>query len=159
MNIKNKFFFIFIFIVFTLDRLSKVIVINESLSKNSLEIYSSKFINLILVWNEGIAFGMLSLENNIFYNLLSLFIFIVILLIIFLSTKSKYLEKYSYGMIIGGAFGNLFDRIYYKAVPDYIDFHYNGFHWFTFNVADIFITLGLIMLINLEIFKKYEKNT
>ena len=65
--------------------------------------------------------------------------------------KSQGLERFSFLMIVGGSLGNIFDRIFYSAVPDFIDIHINNFHWFIFNVADIFITLGILFLISIEI--------
>ena len=62
-----------------------------------------------------------------------------------MATKSKTSEKIIFSIIIGGAIGNLYDRLTYNAVPDFIDLHYNNFHWFTFNVADIFITIGILI--------------
>ena len=71
--------------------------------------------------------------------------------------KSDGFKKYSLLMILGGALGNIFDRIFYGAVPDFIDFHVGNFHWFIFNVSDIFITSGVIIMILIEIFsKKYD---
>ena len=107
-----------------------------------------------MIWNEGIAFGLFSFDQKIYYNLLTIFIFIIILIIFWLMIKSKGLEKFSFIMIIGGSLGNIFDRIYYSAVPDFIDIYFDNFHWFIFNVADIFITLGVILLIILEFFPK-----
>lgn len=153
----KKIFFFIIIITFLIDRITKLLVLHFSKDINSIELYLSKYINLILVWNEGIAFGMLSLKNNLSYNFLSLFILMIILFLIFLASKSKNIEKYCLASIIGGAIGNLFDRFYYKSVPDFIDIHYNNFHWFTFNVADIFISIGVIVLISNEFLKKNEK--
>ena len=72
-------------------------------------------------------------------------------------TKSNGLKKYSLLMILGGALGNVFDRIIYKAVPDFIDFHVGNFHWFIFNVSDIFISVGVILMVILEIIDKPKK--
>ena len=68
--------------------------------------------------------------------------------------KSKSIEKFGFMMILGGSMGNIFDRLYYFSVPDFIDIHFNNFNWFIFNVADIFISLGVTFLIYLEFFKK-----
>jgi len=112
-----------------------------------------------LIWNEGIAFGLFSFDEKLYYNLLTIFIILVTILIIWLMFKSKGFERFSFIMIIGGSLGNIFDRVFYSAVPDFIDFHVNNFHWFIFNVADIFITLGILFLISIEIFNnKKEKN-
>ena len=152
--IKAKFL-INLFIVlsiFTLDRLSKIYVIYLDNANLTSEIYSSKFLNIHLIWNEGIAFGLFSFNKNNIYILLTFFILLIILIIFYMAIKSDGLKKYSLLMILGGALGNVFDRIYYKAVPDFIDFHIQDYHWFIFNVADIFITLGVIFMIIFEIF-------
>ena len=156
MNLKkiNSNFYlnlIIIFVIFILDRLSKLYVIYLDKINNSSEIFSSKFLNIYLIWNEGIAFGLLSFEKDNLYNILTSLIIIIILFLLFLITRSTGLKKYSLTMIIGGALGNVFDRIYYKAVPDFIDFHVGNFHWFIFNIADIFITIGVILMILLEL--------
>ena len=163
MIIKNleKNFFINLFLVlliFLIDRLSKIYVIY--LDKNFLgsEIYSSKFLNIKLIWNEGIAFGLFSFDEKNLYNVLTLFIVIIILIIFFMFIKSIGFKKYSLLIILGGALGNVFDRIFYKAVPDFIDFHVGNYHWFIFNIADIFITLGVIFMIFLEFFSTTNNN-
>ena len=140
-----------VFSIFLLDRLSKIYVIFLDNKFFGSEIFSSKFLNIILIWNEGIAFGLLSFNEKIFYNLLTFIILIIILIIFFMVLKSYGFKKYSLLMILGGALGNVYDRIFYGAVPDFIDFHIGNFHWFIFNVADIFITLGIIFMIMLEI--------
>ncbi len=150
-----------VFLIFLFDRLSKTYVIFIDNKFSGSEIFSSKFLNIILIWNEGIAFGLLSFNEKIFYNLLTFIILIIILIIFFMVLKSYGLKKYSLLMILGGALGNVYDRIFYGAVPDFIDFHIGNFHWFIFNVADIFITLGVIFMIIIEITgnnknKKYE---
>ena len=151
----------FIFLIFLLDRVSKTYVIYLNDKLLGIEILSSKFLNIRLIWNEGIAFGLLSFNEKIFYNLLTFIILVIILIIFFMALKSYGLKKYSLLMILGGALGNVYDRIFYGAVPDFIDFHIGNFHWFIFNVADIFITLGVIFMIIIEITgnnknKKYE---
>ncbi len=150
-NILNLFFVIFIF---TLDRLSKIIILKFSEPLNELNISITSFINFNLIWNEGIAFGLLSFDNQVYYNLVTLLIVLITLIIIWLANKAIGIEKISFLMIVGGSLGNLFDRIYYSSVPDFIDISVNNFHWFIFNVADIFITIGVILLIILEFFKK-----
>jgi len=141
----------FIFLIFLLDRVSKTYVIYLNDKLLGIEILSSKFLNIRLIWNEGIAFGLLSFNDKIIYNLLTFIIFIIILIIFFMVLKSYGLKKYSLLMILGGALGNVYDRIFYGAVPDFIDFHVGNFHWFIFNVADIFITFGVIFMIVIEI--------
>ena len=158
LNDKEKILFIHNFFYFFLDRITKIIVINYTNNSNSLDLFSSKYLNFSLIWNPGIAFGLMSFENNFFYNLFSFFIFCVIIFLIILTIKAQKFEKISFSMIIGGALGNFYDRIQYKAVPDFIDFHYNNFHWFTFNVADVFISVGVMLLIFYEFTKKKEKN-
>ena len=150
-----------VFSIFLLDRLSKIYVIYLDKKFLGSELLSSKFLNIRLIWNEGIAFGLLSFNETIFYNALTFLILIIILIIFFMLSKSNGIKKFSLMMILGGAIGNVYDRISYKAVPDFIDFHIGNFHWFIFNVADIFITLGVIFMIIIEIIgnnknKKYE---
>jgi signal peptidase II len=140
-----------VFSIFLLDRLSKIYVIYLDKKFLGSELFSSKFLNIRLIWNEGIAFGLLSFNETIFYNALTFLILIIILIIFFMLSKSNGIKKYSLMMILGGAIGNIYDRIFYKAVPDFIDFHIGNFHWFIFNVADIFITLGVIFMIIIEI--------
>ena len=139
------------FLIFLIDRLSKIYVIYlDKINLNS-EIFSSKFLNINLIWNEGIAFGFFSVSSQNLYNLLTLIIFIVILLVFYFLIKSTGFEKYALIFIFSGALGNVYDRIIYNAVPDFIDFHVGNFHWFIFNIADVFITLGIIFMIFLEI--------
>ena len=146
--------FIIIISIFVLDRLTKLYVIYLDKINSGSEIFSSKFLNIYLIWNEGIAFGLFSSNESSLYNFLTLFILIIILVILYMMTKSSGLKKYSLLMILGGAIGNVFDRIIYKAVPDFIDFHVGNFHWFIFNVSDIFISVGVILMVILEILDK-----
>ena len=157
---KNIFYFIIVFVVFLIDRISKILIVNFSEEIRNNEIYQSKFLNIQLIWNEGIAFGLLSFENDFIYHSISLLITLIILILIIMLIKSKNVEKIGFALISGGAIGNLFDRIMFKSVPDFIDFHVNNFHWFIFNIADIFITIGVLWLILAEFFvkKKYETN-
>ena len=143
-----------ILIIFTLDRFTKLYIINESEKFGDINIPISNFLSLILIWNKGIAFGLFSFDSSLFYNLITSLIILINLIIIYLVITSDLLRSFFYVIIFGGSLGNLFDRLYYSAVPDFIDFHYNGFHWFIFNVADIFISLGIICLILIE-FKEY----
>ena len=142
---------IIVFLIFILDRLSKIYVVNLDKMNYSPELYKSKFLNINLIWNEGIAFGLLSFDQSNFYNLLSLLIAIIVLVIFFMIIKNDNIKKYPLLMIFAGAIGNLYDRIVYKAVPDFIDFHIEEFHWFIFNVADIFISVGVIFMIFFEL--------
>ena len=146
--------FLLILLIFLFDRISKIYVIYLDNKLFGSEIFSSKFLNIYLIWNEGIAFGLFSFDNKIYYNFLTIFIILVTIIIIWLMYKSKGFERFSFMMIVGGSLGNIYDRVFYFAVPDFIDIHVNNFHWFIFNVADIFITLGIICLISIEIFSK-----
>lgn len=137
--------------IFSLDRISKLYIIYESKKLYATELYESKYLNISLIWNEGIAFGLFSFDQNNLYNLLTLIISIIAVIILILIMKSQGFKKYALLMILGGAIGNLFDRIIYKAVPDFIDFHIAEYHWFIFNVADIFITTGVIFMILIEL--------
>ena len=143
-----------IVLIFLFDRISKIYVIYLDKKFLGSQIFSSEFLNITLIWNEGIAFGLLSFDDKFYYNLITLLIAVITSIIIWLANKSKGVEKLGFLMIVGGSLGNLFDRIYYSSVPDFIDISINNFHWFIFNVADIFITLGVILLIYLEIFFK-----
>ena len=151
-NLRKNFIinFSLILLIFLLDRISKIYVIFLDKKFLGSEIFSSKFLNIQLFWNEGIAFGLFSLKQGKLYNFLSLIIMILIILILYLAFKSNGIKKYSLLLIFGGAIGNLYDRIFYNAVPDFIDLHIGNFHWFIFNVADIFITTGVIFMILLE---------
>lgn len=149
---------IFLLSIFLLDRISKEYIIFLSNKNYDPEIFLSSFLNIVLIWNDGIAFGLLSFEDVILYNAITILISIIIIILLFLVSKSQKFKKYSYLILSGGALGNLFDRIVYKSVPDFIDLHYNGFHWFVFNIADIFITFGIVCLIYDEVFSEKEKN-
>jgi len=153
---KNNFFIaFFILVIFFVDRLTKIKVINLLLSNNE-SIYINDYLNLDLVWNTGIGFGLFNLEAGFLYHSISMLIFIVILVLIFLTIKSPLvIDKFLYSMILGGALGNFYDRAIYFAVPDFIDIHFNDYHWFTFNFADIFISLGIMLIIFKEVF--FEK--
>ncbi len=148
---KNGILAILILMTFFLDRFSKIKIINE-FSERSY--FLNDFINLNLIWNTGVGFGLLSSTSSIFYNLITGFIIIILCILFYLSIISKNIERFIFAIIIGGALGNLYDRIVYNAVPDFIDLHYNEFHWFTFNIADIFITMGVIIFITRGVFEK-----
>ena len=155
----NKNFYINFFtiiIIFSLDRISKFYVISQNEKNFTPDLFTSKYLNISLIWNEGIAFGLLSFNESHFYNLLTILIAIIIIVIFFMILRNKGLKKYSLLMILGGALGNLYDRIFFKAVPDFIDFHIGNFHWFIFNVSDIFISIGVLFLIFLELIDNQE---
>ena len=143
-----------IFIIFIIDRLTKVYLINLQSTGTEIDFYINSFLNFYLIWNTGIGFGLASLESNIYYHILTLIIVIINVGLIFFLMKSKKAYTYLIALIIGGSLGNLFDRIYYYAVPDFIDLHLGKYHWFVFNVADIFITVGIIGLLFVELLKK-----
>ena len=159
-NIQKKIFskeviisIILIIFIFILDRITKIFIINHQTSNQN--IFVNDYLNFELIWNTGIGFGLLSQNANMYYHLISLLILSVIIFLIYLMIKAEYLEKILFSLILGGALGNFYDRIIYYAVPDFIDFHINDFHWFTFNIADIFITLGIILILIRDIiFKK-----
>jgi len=155
----NKNFYLsfsLVLFIFLIDRISKLYVIHKNKFNLNSEIYSSKFLNIHLIWNEGIAFGLFSFNEDYLYNFLTFLIFIVIIFIIFVIRKSDPIRKYALLLVLGGALGNFFDRLIYKAVPDFLDFHVGNFHWFIFNVSDIFITIGIILMILVEIINKPE---
>ena len=146
--------FVFILILFFIDRVSKFLIIKFNNETEEANIILTPFLNLNLVWNEGIAFGLLSFDDDLGYRLVTLFISIVILILFFMLYKAEKLNRVALIMVIGGATGNFFDRIYYSAVPDFVEIYYKSFHWFIFNVADIFITLGVFCLIYVELITK-----
>ena len=148
---KNLFFnLIFVIIVFSLDRISKIYVIEKFKNNFDNTLYESQFLNIHLIWNEGIAFGLMSFDEKSFYNTLTIIIILVSLLILYLSYINKGLQRYALLSIFAGSLGNIYDRLFYNAVPDFIDFHVKDFHWFIFNIADIFITFGVIIMIMTE---------
>ena len=161
-HIKKKYVIIIVIslAVFLLDRLTKSLVLDFFENITTKQIYINHFINLLLIWNDGIAFGLLNFSDQKIYNLITIIIFFVSIIVFIIAIKSKTYDAYFFSMIFGGAIGNLFDRVKYNAVPDFIDLHINNYHWFIFNVADIFISLGVICLIFDEIFlkKKVTKN-
>ncbi len=155
-NIKNLICLIIILIIFSFDRVTKLKIIEIQMNDRPLLI--NEYINLDLVWNTGIGFGLLSSNNNIVYNLISALILAVIIFLFYLIIRSKMIDKILLSLILGGALGNVYDRLTYFAVPDFIDIHYKNFHWFTFNIADIFITIGILVFIMKDLFLKDEKN-
>ena len=151
---ENFYSLTIILIIFSIDRCSKIIIINNL---NDTNFYINNFLNFDLLWNTGIGFGLMSLSSPLLYNLISTIIALVIIFLIIIGIKSDKFDKIGFSVIIGGALGNFYDRISYKAVPDFIDLHYDDFHWFTFNVADIFITLGIMGFLVKEILVKKKK--
>ena len=141
---------IIISVIFFFDRITKLYLLNLQENGTDIDFYVNSFLNFYLVWNTGIGFGLVSMEASIYYHVLTLVIIIVNIALVYFLIKSKGIYSYLFAIIIGGSLGNLFDRIYYYAVPDFIDLHFGNFHWFIFNVADIFITLGVIFMIFLE---------
>ena len=159
-NNSKKFFlsFLIIIIIFSFDRISKLYVLNLAETENYVDIYFNSFLNFHLIWNTGIGFGLLPAETKFYYNLITILIILVNIIILVMIVKSNDYKIFFLLIILGGSFGNLFDRIYYGAVPDFIDFHYANFHWFVFNVADIFITIGIFCLIIAEFILNNKKN-
>ena len=152
-NLKKFFFsFIIVLIIFAFDRFSKFYILNLAEAEKYVDIYFNSFLNFHLIWNTGIGFGLFSSSSNIYYHLITFIIVSINIIILVMILKLNNYKIFFLSMILGGSLGNLFDRIYYNAVPDFIDLHYNNFHWFIFNVADIFITLGVICLIFIEVF-------
>ena len=145
---------IIILAIFLLDRITKIYLLNMQAGGTDIDFYINSFLNFYLVWNTGIGFGLISMETNIYYHILTTIIVIINIGLIYFLIKSKGIYSYLLVLIIGGSLGNLFDRIYYFAVPDFIDFHFGDYHWFIFNAADIFITLGIIGLISVELLGK-----
>ena len=155
-NIKIFIYIALVLLIFALDRVSKAIILNILENTGKVDIYINSFLSIYLAWNKGIGFGLFSFDQNNIYNGITLFILLINLIIVYLIYKENTPKTYFFAIILGGSSGNLFDRYYYNAVPDFIDLNYNGYHWFIFNVADIFITLGIICLILAE-FLNYKK--
>jgi len=147
-----------ILIIFLADRLTKIYILKIAEVENAVDIYINTYLNFYLIWNKGIAFGLFSFNERFIYNIITVIILLIIVVILIMVIKNKGFKKYSLMFVLGGSLGNLFDRIYYSAVPDFIDFHLNDFHWFVFNVADIFITLGIVCLIFDEILINGKNN-
>ena len=137
---------------FIIDRLTKIYILNLAEVKDSIDIYVTSYLNLYLIWNKGIAFGLFSMNESIVYNFITIIIAIIILIIFIMMWKNDNIQRFFLALVAGGALGNFYDRIVYTAVPDFIDIHFQGFHWFVFNVADIFITIGVFCLILVELF-------
>tara|TARA_B100000768_G_C11016556_1_gene264317 strand:+ start:100 stop:585 length:486 start_codon:yes stop_codon:yes gene_type:complete len=150
----RKFFlnFIILIIIFLIDRISKLYILKLAKIENSVDIYLTPYLNLFLIWNKGIAFGLLSMDESLIYNFITVIIGLIIIIILFMILKNYNIQRYFLILIAGGALGNFYDRIVYGAVPDFIDLHFEEFHWFVFNVADIFITVGVLCLILVELF-------
>ena len=149
--------FTIVFVIFLADRISKLYILKLIELENVVDIYLTQYLNLYLIWNKGIAFGLFSFDESFIYNAVTLTIILINIMILTMIIKNEGFKKYSLLVVLGGSLGNLFDRIYYSAVPDFIDLHINGFHWFIFNLADIFITIGVMCLILDEIIF-YKKN-
>ena len=160
-NFRNNIIYLTIFIlIFAADRFSKLYIINLAGIDDSLNLYVTSFLNFYLIWNKGIAFGLFSFDENFIYTSITFLIIFITLIILIFAIRSNDYKGYFLIIIFSGSMGNLYDRIYYSAVPDFIDFHINSYHWFIFNVADIFITIGVICLILDELFfyKKTDEN-
>ena len=151
---KILFNFTIISLIFFIDRISKNYILKIAEQESLVDIYINPYLNFYLIWNKGIAFGLFSFDQNLIYNLITLIIVVISFIIIILVIKTNGIERYLFTLVFGGAISNLYDRIYYKAVPDFIDFHIAEYHWFVFNVADIFITLGIVSIILMEVLKK-----
>ena len=152
---ENFYFLIIILFIFSADRYSKVEIL-KNLSEQPF--YLNDYLNFDLIWNTGIGFGLMKFDSALVYNLITTLIALVIIILIYFALKGEKLDKLILSIIIGGALGNFYDRIFYNAVPDFIDLHYQNFHWFNFNLADIFITIGIIAYIvkDINFKKKYE---
>jgi signal peptidase II len=144
--------FVMLISIFIIDRLSKFYILRLAEAENSLDIYVTPYLNLFLIWNKGVAFGLLSVDESLIYNIITVIIGFIITVILFMILKNNNIKRYFLISIAGGALGNFYDRITYAAVPDFIDLHFGGLHWFVFNVADIFITIGIFCLILVEVF-------
>ena len=150
--------FLIVALIYFLDRLSKIYVIQLDKNNFGSEIFNSSYLNIVLIWNKGIAFGLFSFNETHLYNILTLIISIIVIIVIIMSLRTQGFKRYSLLMVVGGALGNLYDRIFFNAVPDFIDLHIGEFHWFIFNVADMFISLGVIFMILYELIDNNKNN-
>ena len=150
--------FTIILFIFLIDRISKIYILRIAELEGVVDTYLTTYLNIYLIWNKGIAFGLFSFNESLVYNIITIIISVISIIVLIMIIKSIGIKNYALLFIFGGAIGNLFDRIYYSAVPDFIDFHINDFHWFVFNVADIFITTGIMCLIFAEILIKDKRN-
>ena len=155
---KTFVYFVIFLIIFLADRISKMYILSVLANSGEVDIYINSYINLILVWNSGIGFGLLSFDKSVIYDVITILIIFINLIILFLIIKSDKIRSYLFLIILGGSTGNLFDRIYYSSVLDFIDISYKGYHWFIFNVADIFITFGIFCLIFVELLNYKKSN-
>ena len=138
---KNIFTFLLIVSIFLFDRVSKLIIINLESLYGIKNYPLTSFLNFELIWNDGIAFGLLFFFLNFLdHNIITLIIILITLIVFLVMINSSGIQKYGFMMVFSGSLGNVFDRLYYSSVPDFIDIHFNNFHWFIFNVADIFIS-------------------
>ena len=153
LRIKNIYVLLFSLLIFGLDRISKIEIINNFSNR---AYYINEYLNFDLVWNTGIGFGLFSYDTSLVYNLISTLIILIVISLLYIASTSKNIDKLIFSIIAGGGLGNLYDRLFYKAVPDFIDLHYLNFHWFTFNCADIFITIGIIFFLLGDILKKND---
>ena len=158
-SLKNHYLnLVILLIVFVLDRITKLYILKLVEVENSVDLYITSYLNLFLIWNKGIAFGLFSIDESIIYSSITILIGLIIVTILYMMLKNNNIQRYFFALIAGGALGNLYDRVVYTAVPDFIDLHFYGFHWFVFNIADIFITIGVFCLILVELFIN-NKNT
>jgi len=159
-NLKNFYLnLVILLIVFISDRATKLHILKLAEVESYVDVYINPYLNLFLIWNKGVAFGLFSIDESIVYNSITILIGLIIVTILFMIFKNNNSQRYFFTLIAGGALGNFYDRLVYSAVPDFIDLHFYGFHWFVFNVADIFITIGVFCLILVELFfnnKKYK---
>ena len=158
-KLKNFFLnFIILITIFLIDRISKFYVLKLAEVESSVDIYITPYLNLFLIWNKGVAFGLFAANGSMIYNAITVMIAFIIIIILFMMWKNDNIQRYFLALVAGGALGNFYDRVVYTAVPDFIDLHFHGFHWFVFNVADIFISIGVFCLIFVEVFNNNISN-
>ncbi len=150
--------FIILITIFLIDRISKFYVLKLAEVEGSVDIYITPYLNLFLIWNKGVAFGLFAANGSMIYNAITVMIAFIVIVILFMMWKNDNIQRYFLALVAGGALGNFYDRAVYTAVPDFIDLHFQGFHWFVFNVADIFISIGVFCLIFVEVFNNNISN-
>lgn len=156
--IQLKRYIVYIFVLFLFDRLTKIYLI-DVLNDNKGPIPLTDFFDLVLVWNQGISYGLFSQDSYVGQLIISAVSFIICLWVLkIINNSSNKFGMISSILIISGAISNILDRVIYSAVADFFYFHIKNFSWYVFNVADIYIVMGLFILIYGYIYPNIKKN-
>lgn len=156
--IQLKRYIVYIFVLFLFDRLTKIYLLNV-LNDNKGQITLTDFFDLVLVWNQGISYGFFPQDSYAGQLIISIVSFIICLWVLkIINNSSNKFGMISSILIISGAISNIMDRVIYSAVADFFYFHIKNFSWYVFNVADIYIVMGLFILIYGYIYPNIKKN-